>query len=79
MVLSKVIDISKRPEEGDYKITKKFAWLPKKVEGYIIWLENYKIVFEYKVRKRDRYYASLRLEVKGVWGEWEIITLQRLK
>lgn len=59
-------------EHGDYKIEKHFAWWPRKVENKLIWLEQYKKVYCYRVRKRRLYFISA--SYTGVWGGWDFVT-----
>ncbi len=42
---------------GTTKTTLAFAWLPLKINEYIIWLEFYKIVKIYKYNKESKKYA----------------------
>jgi len=38
----------KGPELGDKKSVTKFAYLPKRINGYMVWLESYTINYVYR-------------------------------
>lgn len=72
------VKLKAEPQEGDYKIEKKFAWWPRVVENKRIWLEFYKVVHTYTIRKRvTMIYRGPIFE--GVWGGWDFVTDQLIK
>jgi len=78
MILTK-IKTPPEPQAGDYKIEKHFAWWPKKVDGFEIWMEPYKKVYEYK--KRTRYghlYGTGVVLTFPNCGGWDLIATQRV-
>lgn len=77
MILSKIKPV-KKPQHGDYKIEKHFAWWPVMIDGNKIWLEKYQKVYEFKVKFRRRYYSYIKIDWQGTWGEWELIAVQRI-
>ena len=71
----KTVQIKARPKEGETKEGEKFAWWPKKVEDKLIWLEYYKVLYKFVVRRRVhdfRQYGTM--EVIG--GGWDKIAEQ---
>jgi hypothetical protein len=42
------ISYTNEPKLGDIKQKIKFSFIPTKINGYIIWLENYITTYEYK-------------------------------
>lgn len=46
---------SSRPNVGDTKTEIRFAFLPIKIRGYKVWLERYKMTYEYKDTYRRKY------------------------
>lgn len=67
------------PQEGDYKIEKKFAWWPRVVEDKKIWLEYYKCVHVYTIRNRCIPMIGSGIIFRGVWGGWDFVTEQLIK
>jgi len=79
MVLSKIIK-EPEPQEGDYKFTYHFAWLPTQVDGYKIWMEKYQKAYTWRVRNRRVYSIAMK---KTLYfpncGGWDLIAAQRIK
>lgn len=78
-MILKTIPKVKKPEEGDYKVERKFAWWPRVVEDKMIWLERYKRVHVYTIRNRCIPLVGSGIIFRGVWGEWDLITEQLIK
>lgn len=74
----KTFNIELKPEVGDYRIEKRFAWWPEKVENKLIWLERYKIISEYSVRYRVVYLQGFGV-IQGTFGGWDLVTKQLIK
>jgi hypothetical protein len=68
--------VIQKPTEGDYKIEKRIAWWPKRVENRLIWLEKYKRVHQYRVRQRMVWAAGYGPIANIVAGAWDLITEQ---
>lgn len=68
-----------KPQEGDYKIEKRFAWWPRIVEDKLIWLEKYKRVHIWKVRKRIIMIPGVYKVFDAVYGDWDFVTEQLIK
>lgn len=75
----KTIVPKKTPQEGDYKIKRRFAWWPRRVQDKIIWLEKYNQVYEFRTRRRVLIFPGTGLIHQGVWGGWDLITEQLKK
>lgn len=75
MILSQAIK-TKEPEVGDFKIDHHFAWFPREVDGFNIWLEGYKKVYQY--RRRDRWITlgHTPFLLKDC-AAWDLIAVQR--
>lgn len=67
----------KKPEEGDFRITRHFAWLPTTTSDGLIWLEPYRKIWEYVMRMRyiDMHYGGFSLECGG----WDLKQIKRGK
>lgn len=76
MILKKVIT-EKAPEVGDYKITYHYAYLPKTIDGFKIWLEGYKKVYEWKRRGRTIILGGKCFPIENC-GDWDLIAEQRI-
>lgn len=68
-----------KPNEGDYKIIKRFAWWPKRVQNQLIWLESYKVVYEFKIRKRAVFCQGYGVIGEVICGDWDFVTEQLIK
>lgn len=75
-MILKTIPPKQKPEEGDYKIDKRFAWLPLTVEGQVIWLESYKIVYKYTWHQRHVYCQGYGIIDTIKCGGWDFVTKQ---
>lgn len=72
----KSIKNTPKPEEGDYKIAKRFAWWPLRVENKLIWLESYKEVHKYTWRHRNVYCQGYGVIDTVKCGGWDFVTKQ---
>lgn len=72
----KIYPETKKPQAGDYRIDKVFAWTPRKVENKRIWLEYYKKVYQYKFRDRYVYCQGYGVIDVVYCGGWDLITEQ---
>jgi hypothetical protein len=69
----KTVPIKIKPQEGDIKEEKHFAWWPKRVEDKLIWLESYKAVLKFVIRDRVHDFRQYGImKVKG--GGWDVVT-----
>lgn len=68
----KTYPVVRKPQEGDIKTIKRFAWWPLKVENKLLWLEWYNEIWEYRLRKRV--ILARWIYHKGIWSEWDFIT-----
>ncbi len=75
MILSKETK-EQSPSVGDYKFKFLFAWWPTKVDGFTVWLERYKIVYEYRVRDRVTRAGGRYFTLKNI-PSWDLIARQR--
>lgn len=73
------LKLKHEPEEGDYKIVKRFAWLPIKIENKLIWLERYKEIYQYKIRKRVICALQIYIYHEAVYGDWDLVTKKLIK
>lgn len=78
-MMLKTIPIKAKPKEGDYKINKRFAWWPKRVQNQLIWLESYKVVYEFKIRKRAVFCQGYGVIDHVICGDWDFVTEQLTK
>lgn len=74
MILS---TLPQKLQVGDYKITQHFAWWPTEVEGYVIWFEKFKKIYEWRVRDRYNCFRGICYTFKNCGG-WDLIATQRI-
>ena len=60
-------------EIGDYKIVKRFAWWPVKIQNSIIWLCWYKKYYEWQQMEVIKYYENKRFARRVTIETWELV------
>lgn len=66
----RTIHIPPKYKFGDTRVTRKYAWWPKRVEDKLIWLESYEVV-EIK-SKRPRIVFAGNIPLVAPWG-WDFV------
>jgi hypothetical protein len=78
MILRKPEPKKREPQPGDYRVDILFAWWPTKTDDGVIWLEKYKRVYEWSIRRRSWFIGRNYLGPIEC-GDWDIRHVKRLK